>query len=339
MVVEGCSHPSEVHVSEIKRPPTSHVWILIASAVVILGCLGGGLLFGHHYLFLIGLAGAIGEMLVLPIVLHLAHANHTTWQIGQGHLAKMIVHMEQVAAQLTLVTENQLLSDRTKSLAFREKDREAVRKAVGEEINRQDWDAALALVNDMDTAFGYKAEADRLRQEINERRSAIVQRQIAEHRAAIDRYVDAEAWGQALQEAQNALATFPDNPTVLQLPEEIEERRAALKKKLTDSWQEAVNRHDVDGSIEILKHLDVYLTPAEAEGMQEAARGVFKEKINLLRTQFTLAVQNHRWYEALRLGETIVTEFPNSRMAQEVKDMQEMLKQRAGEENAAAAKA
>jgi hypothetical protein len=326
-------------VVEIKRPPTSHTWILSVCAALVIACLGVGFFMNHPHVFLIGLVGLILELLVLPIVLHIAHANHTSWMLSKGPLHKLVEQLDSVAAQLTLVTENQLLSDRTKSLAFREKDREAVRKAVAEELNRQDWDAALALVNDMDTTFGYKAEADRLRQEISERRAAVVQRQVAEHRAAIDRYVDAEAWGQALQEAQNAQTAFPDHPMVLQMPMEIEERRAALKKKLTDSWQEAVNRHDVDGSIEILKHLDIYLTPAEAEGMQEAARGVFKEKINLLRTQFTLAVQNHRWYEALRLGETIVNEFPNSRMAQEVRDMQEMLKQRAGEETAAAAKA
>ena len=51
--------------------------------------------------------------------------------------------------------------------------------------------------------------------------------------------------------------------------EEIEARRQGHKKQLLDSWREAVNRKDVDGSIEILKKLDIYLTPVEAESMQE----------------------------------------------------------------------
>jgi hypothetical protein len=102
-----------------------------------------------------------------------------------------------------------------------------------------------------------------------------------------------------------------------------------------DTWNEAVEKHDVDGSIEILKHLDMYLTPAEAEGMQEKARSVFKEKIGLLRMQFTMAVQDKRWAEAIRLGDSIMAEFPNTRMAQEVRDMMEMLRQRAGDGNVA----
>ena len=33
------------------------------------------------------------------------------------------------------------------------------------------------------------------------------------------------------------------------------------------------------------------LTPAEADSMQESARGVFKEKLNILRSQFSACVQ------------------------------------------------
>jgi hypothetical protein len=100
---------------------------------------------------------------------------------------------------------------------------------------------------------------------------------------------------------------------------------------LLDSYNDAVSRHDVDGSIEILKKLDAYLTPAEAETMQESARQVFKDKLLLLGQQFTLSVRDHNWNEAIRLGESIVKEFPNSRMAQEVRDKMDLLRQRAGE--------
>jgi hypothetical protein len=195
---------------------------------------------------------------------------------------------------------------------------------------RQDWETASALVNDMEKVFGYKAEADRLRAEINGKRNEIVQKQITEQLQAVERYINGEAWGQALQEAQRIMALFPGDEKVAALPQEIEKRRAGKKKQLQDSWAEAVRNHDVDGSIEILKHLDLYLTPSEAGEMQETARGVFKEKIGLLRDQFTMAVQDHRWAEAIRLSETIVTEFPNSKMAQQVKEMADMLKQRAG---------
>jgi hypothetical protein len=127
------------------------------------------------------------------------------------------------------------------------------------------------------------------------------------------------------------MAAFPWDPQAQNLPAEIENRRQGHKKQLLDSWHDAVNRHDVDGSIEILKKLDLYLTPAEAESMQETARQVFKDKLLLLGQQFTLAVRDHRWHEAIELGETIAREFPNSRMAEEVREKMGLLRERASE--------
>src|SRR4028119_987222 len=113
------------------------------------------------------------------------------------------------------------------------------------------------------------------------------------------------------------MGMFPDNEQVKNLPNEIDQRRQAHKKQLVDSWNEAVARHDVDGSIEILKQLDNYLTPAEAERMEETARSIFKEKLNNMGKEFAAAVQEHKWQDAIRLGESIVRDFPNSRIAQE----------------------
>jgi hypothetical protein len=283
-----------------------------------------------------GLLGTAGLMLAsllvaMPIVLSIDAARKAIQDHEDQILAGLAKQLGDVCALLNLVNENQLISDRAKSVAFRVNDRDAIRRALTEEIARPDWEAALALANDMEHLFGYKAEADRYRAEIQAKRQGIVDGQIAEQMVIVDRYTNAEAWGQALHEAQRIMALFPDDPKVQQLPQEIEARRAAFKKKLQDSWADAVKNHDIDESIDILKHLDLYLTPSEAEAMQETARGVFKEKIALLRIQFTEAAQDHRWAEAIRLGESIISDFPNTRMAQEVRDMMEMLRQRAGE--------
>ena len=104
---------------------------------------------------------------------------------------------------------------------------------------------------------------------------------------------------------------------------------------MLDSWNDAVTRHDVDGSIEILKQLDTYLTPKEAEGMQETARHIFREKLNTLGKQFATAVQEHRWAEAIRVGDAIVRDFPNTRIAQEVREKMDVLRKRAAEPEAA----
>lgn len=324
-----------------KEKNRSFLWLYAVLAIwAVVAALGGAALISNAQVPH-GAANIFGWILVgscvlavvmgvcsLPLAMILS-SRDANWAAQQQSLAGIIDRLEQVCLLLNLGTENQLISDRAKAVAFRDKDRDTVRRAVLEEIARQDWEAALALVNEIETVFGYRAEAERFRKEINDKRHEVVQRQISEQTAAIDRYTNAEAWGQALQEAQRIMALFPNEEQVQRLPQEIENRRQAFKKKLMDSWTQAVNAHDVDGSIEILKHLDLYLTPAEADGMQQTARGVFKEKIGLLRGQFTAAAQEHRWAEAIRLGETIIAEFPNTRMAQEVRDMMEMLRQRA----------
>ncbi len=186
----------------------------------------------------------------------------------------------------------------------------------------------MALANEIESGFGYKQEADGIREEVTVNRDAVQRRQIAELLAPVDRFIQAEAWGSALQEAQQIMLNYPDDPQVKRLPEEIESRRQMRKQQLRQSWEEAVDRHDVDGSIEILKRLDLYLTPAEAESMQEIARNVFKEKRETLRTRFALAVQEHNWALAIRLGDEIIQDFPNTRIAQEVREKMEALRKR-----------
>ena len=63
--------------------------------------------------------------------------------------------------------------------------------------------------------------------------------------------------------------------------------------------------------------------------MQETVRGVFKERLNSLGAYFTTAVKEQRVPDAIRLGETIAKEFPNTRMAQEARDIIDTLKKRA----------
>jgi hypothetical protein len=157
-----------------------------------------------------------------------------------------------------------------------------------------------------------------------------VQKHVTDAAATIDKHVRAEQWNMALREAERLMAQYPEDERVQNLPNEIEARRQAHKRQLFESWNDAVFRKDVDGSIEILKKLDLYITPEEAQGLQESARGVIKEKIGNLRTQFSLAVQEHKWAEAVRIGDIIVHDFPNTQMAKEVRDKMDALRQRAG---------
>ena len=78
-----------------------------------------------------------------------------------------------------------------------------------------------------------------------------------------------------------------------------------------------------------LKELDQYLSPAEAKALQASARDVFKDKLLQLGVQFRFAVTEKRWHDALTIGMEIIHDFPNARMAGEVREALDTLRQRA----------
>ena len=84
--------------------------------------------------------------------------------------------------------------------------------------------------------------------------------------------------------------------------------------------------------MEVLRRLDMYLTPEEGQQLAETAKEVFRGRLKRLKDQFTQAMHQHDFLEALRLGEVIKNEFPNSKLAQEVRDHQPKLREAAGVE-------
>ena len=317
------------------------VYWLAGSISVALAVVGAALLFdraSQGLPLLIG--GTIGLVLVL-VAWPLAVSMDAWRRNSERHQAALLdslgERLQQISVMMNVISEQQLISDTAKKVAFREKDRETVRRAVREEIARQDWEAAMVLANDIETQFGYKQEAVRFREEIAKSRQDVTRRQITEQTATLEKHVKNESWGPAFQEAQRVMALFPDEESVKQLPHDIENMRQNRKKQLLESFSDSNTRRDTDGAIEILKRLDQYLTPAEAQSLEEAARSIFKEKLALLRTQFSLAVQDHKWDDAKRLADEIISDFPNTRMAQEVAEKMEFLRKRASAGEPAAA--
>jgi hypothetical protein len=326
----------ETYSSADSRPsPAGDSPLYILALVVAIGVLGIGIYLAVEGKGWAMLAAGCGSLVAVLVTWPLARAIVSTREAEarrREDLGTILSErLQQLSVLLNVVSEQQLLSDRAKQVAFRDKDRDALRRAIKEDLLRKDWEAALALVTDMESTFGYKQEAEQYREEINNHRQETVRRQIQDVAAKIDTFCRQEKWSEALRESEKLHRHFPENEQVQKLPQEIENRRQGTKRQLLDAWHEAIARKDVDSSIEIVRKLDAYLTRQEAESMQEAARGVFKEKLNQLAAQFTLAVQDKKYPEAIRAAEIITRDFPNSGIAREVRDMMESLRTRAGE--------
>ncbi len=282
--------------------------------------------------FAILAAGVLAFFAVLGswcLALSIHAGRHSDLRQVEALIGPVNERLQHISVLLNMVTENQLISERAKQIAFRDNERDVLRRAIREEISRKDYEAALTLASSIESNFGYKQEADRFREEVFALRDGEARKKISEVMTVVERCCLSEQWNQALREAEQLQQEYPGDASVAALPAEIEKRRQGHKQQLRDSWQQAVDRHDVDGSIEILKQLDPYLTPAEAEAMQEAARKVFKDKLQILGQQFTLAVKEHNLAEAIRIGETVMRDFPNSLMAKEISGKMDLLRQRA----------
>ena len=119
----------------------------------------------------------------------------------------------------------------------------------------------------------------------------------------------------------------PEKDMVKILRQKMLEKKEERKKILLNAWDDAVKRQATDRSLEILRELDSYLTPNEGLALQEAARDIFRSKLHTLGVQFSLAVSERQWSRALETGKQIIRDFPNSRMAGEIREKIDVLKQ------------
>lgn len=243
------------------------------------------------------------------------------------------LHQTHLASRknLDVIAENVQLSDAVRTLMHRDRERTALRLAINEEIIRGDMEAAYALVEQLEERHGYKVEAGRLRQEVDATCRRLNNQKVHEAVDQVRSLLDAQQWDAARRAMDRLLSNHPNSPEVKDLPRLFAVRRGEHKRRLLKDWDDAVRRNDVDRGILIIKELDQYLTRNEAAALEESARGVFRSKLHNLGLQFSFAVSEHSWLEALDVGRQIVQEFPNSRMAQEVRDRMHVLEKRAEE--------
>lgn len=306
------------------------VAMLMAAAIVVIGLRPA--MMGSFSLLAAGSLGFIISVIAWAVTSNLVAAFQESNSHWKEYNDQFTERMEQFSVMLNLISEQQLISDRGKTVAFRDKDREALYRAIREEMSRQQWDAALVLVNDMDVAFGYKQEAEKLRQEILELRDATVRKAVAEANVLIDRACASENWDEGLQIAERLNTVYPEHELVVNLPNQIQERKEVFKQQLLKSWQDAVARKDIDGSAEILRQLDMYVTHDEVVQLREGAVEIFKARIERLREQFKTSVHEKRWSKAMGIGEDIIADYPTSKLAQEVRDMMDTMRQNAAKE-------
>lgn len=244
---------------------------------------------------------------------------------------RIIEQLRQVQQSMDRVSQQAALSDDARRVLNRAKERELLCRAIEEDIRSQDWAAAQVLVTELSSRFGYESDAEQFRMRIEMARAEGLDQEVNGAIQQLDRLIVQRRWDEALSAADRIAAGFPVSPRVRGLRDRVATAKRQYKEELERRFLLAAQAERVDEAMEILTDLDHYLTEHEAEPFREVARGVIGKARENLGAAFKLACQDRQWEIAISLGEQISDQFPNSRMAQEVRQIMPNLRHRAGE--------
>jgi len=265
-----------------------------------------------------GLLGLIVTAATAPIALRLPGSRPH----ADGGMYELMLAVREM-------TEMGALSDDARRVMNRQRERDLLRRAIEEDLESHDYDAAMILVKELAERFGYRADAEELRHRIETARFQTTQHRIADDLARLDRILEGHDWDDAFAEAERITRLYPESDRASGLRHRVESAREEHKQRLERSFLAAAEGERTDEALELLKELDQYLTEAEAEPYQELARGVIGKARENLGVQFKTAVHDKRWGDAADVGEKIIREFPNTRMAEEIRDAIDGIRARA----------
>ncbi len=211
------------------------------------------------------------------------------------------------------------MSDAARSLLFRKAEIEAMDELLHEYLIAQDYTGAEKLADDIEKRFGHTGQVERMRAEIIKARATTTEQKIDAALGRIGKLIESRDWSQASRQTRRLMQLLPDNPKIAALEQLISDARTKHKRDLLEEYGQATKSGNVDRSIELLRELDKYLTPPEAAALAESARGVFKAKLHNFGVQFAIRVTDQNWNGAIDIGRQIIRDYPNSRMAQEVR--------------------
>ena len=232
-----------------------------------------------------------------------------------------------ISTGLAQINQSTRVSEAAKAIAFRDADRQSLRETVFEKLQRQDFDAAGAIIEEIAGRTEYQGLANELKDQAEKYRAASIQERINQSITHIEGLLENYQWIQASVQIEGLIGAHPDSEEAKAMRQKLLDKKQQKKRELLSVWDDAIKNKETDRSLGILKELDLYLTPNEGLALQEAASDVFRTKLHNLGVQFSIAVTEKRWEDALDIGQQINSAFPNSKMAEEIRGKLEVLRQ------------
>jgi hypothetical protein len=270
--------------------------------------------------------GVLGILLVLTLA---PLAFIAAVQLMEGSTRRVVTKLDEVSRAVREMGGQTVLSDDARRVLNRATERDLLCRAIEEDIAVQNWDAALVLVKELADRFGYRQESEEFRRQIEVSRAATLEAEVSDAIAYLDGLIIQRKWPEAAADAARLQRLYPESPRVEGLRTRVIQARTSFKSELERNFLMASHEGRADDALAMLRELDNYLTPEEAEPLRELARGVIGKARENLGVRFKLSVQDRRWREAAEVGEQIIRDFPNTRMAAEVREVIDGVRARA----------
>ncbi len=278
---------------------------------------GGGVLGAHPRESLVT-AGLIGLILVLtlaPAALIIA-----VWT-ATSPVAQLSRRLLEVQDAVRVISEQAALSDDARRVLNRSTEREMLRRAIEQDIVGREWEAAIVLCEELANRFGYRADAEEFRARIETARFGDLDAATREGFALIDGMILQRRWDDAAREAARLARLYPQHQRCAAMPEHVAQARANYKGEVVRRFGDAAAGDRIEEAMAMLKELDTLLSEAEAAPLKDTARAVIAKARDQAGAQFREAVEEQDWADAANIGRRIIAEFPNTKMASEVRAM------------------
>ena len=272
------------------------------------------------------------SLVVMAAVIFILSKTFRIFGILQDNKAKLdniAETLEKNRSVLTQINQSTHLSEAAKVIAFRDTDIQTLREAVFDKLQQQDFDSAFELIGEIARRLEYKQLAEQLRLQASKYRDATDAERENQFIAHIEKQFESYQWAKTSALIERLIRDYPKSEKAKAMRQKLLDKKEERKKILLNAWDDAVKRQATDRSLEILRELDMYLSPNEGLALQEAARDVFRTKLHNLGVQFSIAVSGKQWDKAVETGEQITRDFPNSKMAEEIREKWDVLKQKA----------
>jgi len=302
--------------------------IYIVIAGVVIAALVGGV-FGKESSALtaaISLLVALLSLITLVVIFISSLKMLDLIDDNNARLDNVADELQQLRLMINKLNVSTHVSDAVRAIAFRDTDAQTLRDAVFDKLQQKDFEAAYEIIDEVSHRTNYKKLADQLRLQADKYRGATDIERMNQMIGHIEKHLEDHQWSQASEQIELLIKEYPANDMALSMRQRLVDKKEERKKVLLSAWDDAVKRQATDRSIEILRELDQYLTPNEGLALQEGARDVFLTKLHNRGVQFSLAVSGKQWAKAVDAGEEIIRDFPNSRMAEEIREKIEVLK-------------